>query len=784
MVNPFSIDFRAACTPKNLEQVSGQGITHTSNSGSRAALNLNTKSAVQSLSTTEELLSETLAPSLCPLPSESSETSTSNTDIARKVEIGFDRLVEDLAGTRVGFSEARHEISRLSNQTASLATVLTEVTSTLDNKINLCVEDLNDFKNLLFADMQQIRNNISDISLEAACSKQANLSTTDAYDSPVPIGRQDESNPSSPRDSMPRPGGRILSPPHTRSGLRRDNNHILDQANQEGQSPLNRTINLGGTPPKTLYSGHGNYLGSQPRYNQTERDVQFDQREARKRSFEFTKNPIALPKFESLHETIGYFLKGRLLLFTQSNGLKLIELIEPWLHHTVPSIPAIKLRNAKDNAKKGLLSTDVDTFFIRVARALHGKGKPIESVALAKLPQESIQAFAERLLIENETVARQSFDEIRSESELVNQVFYHLSCNCSHDVKIQFAQAQRYLNLGVINTVKALDTIATNVDEILGGATSNDQVAAISATNSRAITLRENPYDSPQKSPGAPSKKHCKKCNEEFQPEREYYVECRQCFQAEQICNQRKTCIKCAKPFNPERPEHNQCRPCFVKNRPRSRSGGDSNHRDQSQYGNSRGRSMTRYPSRKDKIAAVSSEPEKTGSETHENEPDSLMMISGPLRGDEFHVNPEFFDEDSIASILTQFGIPKNKQRIYLRTHLEGIEATVLVDSGATVDTFQNRLCEKLGLKPQPGTSRKVLDFEGKECDTKGIVKKIIPLGRAQYESNFTVINSSHGPDIILGTPFLNRYGLNELLKERISGITGPNVVCNENPKN
>ena len=85
---------------------------------------------------------------------------------------------------------------------------------------------------------------------------------------------------------------------------------------------------------------------------------------------------------------------------------------------------------------------------------------------------------------------------------------------------------------------------------------------------------------------------------------------------------------------------------------------------------------------------------------------------------------------------------------------------------------------------PRPGTSKKVLDFEGKECDTKGMVQHTVPLGRTLYEADFTVINSCQGPDIILGTPFLYRYGLTDLLKERISGITGPNVVFSGKPKN
>ena len=197
-------------------------------------------------------------------------------------------------------------------------------------------------------------------------------------------------------------------------------------------------------------------------------DAEYTARESRKRSFEFTMNPTFLPKFNPMRETIGYFLKGRLHIFVQSNGLDNIKLIEPWLHHTVPSISAIELQAASDNAQIGLSSSNIDVYLVRVARGLHGTSEPIQSVALHKLSDESIEAFAGRLYIEFNTVPMQEIDEPIIEKTLVGRVINHLACNCSSVVKIQVAQSKRYLNLGPIDTVTKLNAIAKSVDQILG----------------------------------------------------------------------------------------------------------------------------------------------------------------------------------------------------------------------------------------------------------------------------------------------------------------------------
>ena len=73
-------------------------------------------------------------------------------------------------------------------------------------------------------------------------------------------------------------------------------------------------------------------------------------------------------------------------------------------------------------------------------------------------------------------------------------------------------------------------------------------------------------------------------------------------------------------------------------------------------------------------------------------------------------------------------------------------------------------------------------DFQGKPCSTAGVTRCSMRLGRIDYDSAFTVINAQYGPDCILGTPFMSRYGLTDLMRERISDMTGKNCFLNGEP--
>ena len=190
-------------------------------------------------------------------------------------------------------------------------------------------------------------------------------------------------------------------------------------------------------------------------------------KEARKRAFILTTNNDCLIKFMPEIETIGYFLVGRLIHFVESARLVKISLIEPWIHRTLPSIPAIHLKQSKTRAQANLPDDAIDIFLVRLARLLHGKSKPHSKVALTKTKEENTSCYAQRLIIEFDTVMKLSFDEIRSESDVVSAVFFYMTCNESDAVRMQLNQALTYGSFGNIDKIEKLVKLTDNVDRIL-----------------------------------------------------------------------------------------------------------------------------------------------------------------------------------------------------------------------------------------------------------------------------------------------------------------------------
>ena len=178
--------------------------------------------------------------------------------------------------------------------------------------------------------------------------------------------------------------------------------------------------------------------------------------------------------------------------------------------------------------------------------------------------------------------------------------------------------------------------------------------------------------------------------------------------------------------------------------------------------------------------------------------------ISAPLTGAEPTIQANTITDANLKEALEVYGITPNtiaaamkmqsisrfekprfvQQRVHLKINIDGEEGIALVDSGATINTITEEACKKFGInivKPL-GIPPKVLDFEGKECSTTGIAHASIRMGRANYDGIFTVIRSTFGSSIILGTPFLSNYGLIDLLRSGISDVAGPNCVYDGNP--
>ena len=125
------------------------------------------------------------------------------------------------------------------------------------------------------------------------------------------------------------------------------------------------------------------------------------------------------------------------------------------------------MKQSKTRAQANLPDDAIDIFLVRLARLLHGKSKSHGKVALRKTKEENTSGYAQRLIIEFDTVMKLSFDEIRSKSDVVSAVFFHMTCNRSEAVQMQLNQALTYGSFGNIDKIEKLVKLTENVDRIL-----------------------------------------------------------------------------------------------------------------------------------------------------------------------------------------------------------------------------------------------------------------------------------------------------------------------------
>ena len=232
--------------------------------------------------------------------------------------------------------------------------------------------------------------------------------------------------------------------------------------------------------------------------------------DAQKRAFKLSINCKNLIQFEPNTESVGYFLIGRLTQYADSAMLWKISLILPWLHLTLPTIPTFQFKQAKAMAQQNLNDDQVETFLIRFARLLHGRFKPMLPIVTEKSEIDNMTSYAQRMIIEYDTVMKQNFDEIRSESELVSDVFFHITTNLTENVSMQVNQAVTYGNYGKIDTIEKLLKVMHNVDQILVSFT--HPKAQIHSISSQSHGTRA-----------------CIKCKEQFVAEHITQKECRPC---------------------------------------------------------------------------------------------------------------------------------------------------------------------------------------------------------------------------------------------------------------
>ena len=508
-------------------------------------------------------------------------------------------------------------------------------------------------------------------------------------------------------------------------------------------------------------------------------------KDAKHRSFRLTENHSSIPKFDPATETVGYFLVGKLFPFTESISLPAIQYVDGWLQNALPTVPSIKLNNAKNKARSKVHENDVREYLLRLARLLHGQGRKLSPIAFKRTFQENLSSYAERLMIEFNTVFKQSYDEFHSENELVRDVYYHITCNEEKEIRTSLNQTVKYMRLGNIDSLDKLREITQSVDEILitlddsnVGIASHQEVSAFTNQhNYKNTTFTNNPYVSPHNSPQ--EKVKCEgvnnnSCKNMFSTDRGY----KKCHE----CHMKSTwskCTTCNTDFLAERSTNKRCRDCYYKQR-RSQSvdRNSNNSVPQTSNSNERGR-----PPHRNVPTTAAVEQEST--------PDDLYVLSGPVFGDELEMNSNDISPETIASVLKRFDChlldvqPVSKSRIFIDfSHKSGEKGSCLIDTGANVDTMSEDFCKRANLPINRQESSKVRDYKGDVCATPGKVRTTINIGLVEHSTNYTVISTSLGPDVILGIPFLNRFGLVNSLRTKLTNITGKNTTESISPKN
>ena len=370
----------------------------------------------------------------------------------------------------------------------------------------------------------------------------------------------------------------------------------------------------------------------------------------------------------------------------------------------------------------------------------------------------------------------------------------------------------------------------------LNAATTKLQQMECENKNCRVLFERKRPYDKfcytclPLPVPGI----ICNMCDKPFQPEKDYYVSCRRCH--EEHIDQNGRSQRFQSRSKDDRSNRTDRRNDLTRSsnqlRDNSRDRRRDTRRDDYQESRNKSRNYKRYddhsgnrgrdfsrPSRerhasvassgswhsdrtqhhsRDRVSknvdksskTVASSDSKDARYANAAHYDCGVISSGPFTGSEIILHVNEINKNNLKEVVEPYKLNANHSRLIAKFNESkfstGIEGKALFDSGANLVTVSKGFidkCEKAGniLIPIESNHKKVRDFEGKECHTFGTARFAIKLGEASYEDDFTVIKSHHGCDIILGTPFLHKYGILPAMKDNILKVMNPQIM---NPKN
>jgi len=576
---------------------------------------------------------------------------------------------------------------------------------------------------------------------------------------------------------------------HARGGLQHTPALTVDQLNQPGVQTRKQKMQ---SNVENANKNDLNNVFDSRNHNGPVRQPHDEYKEAMKTRRHLCQNAQHLEKFDSVKYSFGYFIRSRIMNIAKRNQLKRVQDVTPWLPNCFPNCQEAIEREINHISRLVYDDDDLLFFLTCLARRCNRPyGRGVHEDHIVRKENESILDYINRMYIEYDTVvdSEEEITILKTESKITKDIYNQLRYRDNEKVR----QAVNFCAQGLtgpINSRDHLELLANKVDNTIPDGPGSSVIISAIQRNS-GYDNRARRYDqSPKSLTGEKTQISQKPDHQGHDDTQRRYDQ--KIYPTPQTSSEEKTkvCASCKKVFLPLNESHEMCVNCFTFHRKMIR---DQGTQQRSQYPQ---QSRGRYNNNRRRIAIVEATGETTFEEEceiphGESEEEEIRLMSempnGPINGSEFMEDSHLLDDESaMISMLQGYGYPKTRDRVFIEfSHTESdAKGRALIDCGANTDAISSLFLQKANISNIDKRPTVVRDFQGKPCKSLGKVEACLRIGKVFYKSVFTIFDGDYKTDVILGMPFLNNYGLGDILRESVLNITGPNTVLSGEPKN
>ena len=529
-------------------------------------------------------------------------------------------------------------------------------------------------------------------------------------------------------------------------------------------------------------------------------------------------NRVSVPSIADFDGTVGLFTVQEVYEFCQLRSLSRISYVKPWLRLAYPSWNVEVIKKKIILAAQGLQDDDLEGYLVKLAKLLHGDVPLPDEVYKRKTHLgENLEGFCTRLAKELK-VTENGDNELTTIGRIKESL-----------IKNEEREIVRDLRLTLVG-VKSLDDLFTKVAVVDNMYVQYDKncrdepkIAAISASdegnknflnqgriyNQPHTTLRYDP-------------RSCEACHKEFTPDAPSHTLCNHCIRDEDA--RRKYLTGRGRDWGRQDRYGGQQRRSQSRGRYPDRqqdryttghsgqgSSGQGSFRDHSrgrQRYNDRGygrggygyqRSFSRGRSRYEHARDTSRDRGTYHRGAHEYpqmsatddtcDRDSVMAysIAPSTAEDDYGIFDASMRHEDIFSLVASATEQREKSRIYLEFVAQQTKGWALLDSGATCNSITFDFLRQCGLEnkvEREQVTRYARDFMGNPHRIGGEITLTLQLGRLSYTGKFLVLDPKSKFSAILGVPFLNQYGICNLMREHLSNFTGSKTIVPGDSRN